>query len=225
MVQDCSVHEDPLDYPPHLLTHDIILLPVSIFSQRLRHRIRAVPVRPGKHDGSINVIETTLTIDDGNYLEPLPCRFTKHKHNNTIMTSFVSLPYELQYHILQYALPLEECTYDDWRLTGPMLTVRCTALNLVLALPLLKQQVVKICEKLSTQRKRDIAEYDKQCGLLVQQRFPYMVPCTCRRSNGAKGCRWCIEMCERWRDGLAAAGYPASSWTALGSRLEHLRRE
>jgi len=65
------------------------------------------------------------------------------KHNNTIMTSFVSLPYELQYHILQYALPLEEYRYDDWRFTGPMVTVRCTAANLVLALPMLRQHVAR----------------------------------------------------------------------------------
>lgn len=93
------------------------------------------------------------------------------------VTSFTSLPFELQNHILLYALPIDLCRYKDG-------TMKCSdsfdrfgsqALAIIFACPSLKELVIKICLKRFKQLQSDYRELvtqhldidDKHCkGLL-----------------------------------------------------------
>lgn len=66
------------------------------------------------------------------------------------MTSFFSLPYELQQQILDNALSLDLCVYkakENRHEVQPIEAFQDLATNLVLGLPFLKERVIELCTR------------------------------------------------------------------------------
>lgn len=147
------------------------------------------------------------------------------------MTSFNSLPFELQQMILLEALPLDLCRCS--RLWPPIVVFENLALNTIYALPPLKERVIEICNKRLAQRELERTEFNKQHEA-DEEAYHKVRRLTCSSSFGVIGgfdlyerdfdcrCGICMEIAEQQKVNVEQAGHPNESCSESRNFLELL---
>lgn len=143
------------------------------------------------------------------------------------MVTLLSIPFELQQHILENALPLELCRSNTNGLDEhPLDVFQRSAIRIFTALPTWREYVIELCSKHPNQRQQEHAELNAQCYTDVNKAlgrdccFDPKVSCTSRHSPR---CAWCREIQKARYSAQYKAGSPFESSFRLNCLVLRLR--
>jgi len=165
------------------------------------------------------------------------------------MASFLTIPFELQQHILNDALSHDLCRIElvialhYIEEQQPVARFGSLATNLVLAIPHLKDRVIDICAARLAQRELELAAFDQSCASIAAARQRVRRDkCNCYYQQVQYGwnsdvsederqdetelvkCSWCCDGDIEAEDRLEAAGVPWESCDELKYLVRSLKK-